>query len=162
MRITKRVVSFLILLQLFTIACEASVKSFYGEVVKVVDGDTIHVMHDGKAQKVRLYGIDAPERGQPFGNEARLQAAKFVAEKRVQVMVKNYDKYRRIIGVVLFDGGKNLSIEMMRAGYAWWYRMYAPKNQSLSKFQEEAQLRKVGIWKDDKAIPPWRWRQIKK
>ena len=104
---------------------------FTGKVVSITDGDTIRVL-DGREQvRVRLYGIDCPERKQPFGTRARQFTGSLAHEKTVAVTVKDIDRYGRTVGVVTLPDGKNLNLELVKAGLAWWYRQYAPRDKEL-------------------------------
>ena len=100
---------------------------FTGRVVGVVDGDTIDVLHNGKAVRVRLYGIDCPEKKQPYGKKAKWFTSDLAFRKTVTVIVKDRDRYGRTIGEVILPNGKSLNRELVRIGYAWWYFKYAPK-----------------------------------
>ena len=103
-----------------------------GKVVKIADGDTL-TMLVGKTQvKVRLEGIDTPERGQPFGWKAGQSLAKKVFGKVVQVDDLGKDRYGRTLGTVRL-GKRNINLELVQDGWAWWYRKYAPKNKELAK-----------------------------
>ena len=95
---------------------------FSGRVVGVSDGDTIKVMHNGRAEKIRLNGIDCPEKAQPFGTKAKQFTAAMVFGKDVTVQVKDADKYGRTVADVILSDGRNLNRELVAAGLAWWYR----------------------------------------
>ena len=90
-----------------------------GRVVKVSDGDTITVLDSSKTQhKIRLQGIDAPEKSQAFGNASRKFLAGLVANHEVRVAWSKRDRYQRILGTVFVDG-KDANLEMLKAGMAW-------------------------------------------
>ncbi len=96
-----------------------------GKVVKVVDGDTVHVLDAAKTRhKIRLAGIDAPERKQPFGRKSKDYLLGLVAGELVEVEWNKRDKYKRIVGKIIHDG-RDVNLAMVRAGLAWWYRKYA-------------------------------------
>ena len=111
---------------------------FSGRVVGISDGDTISVMHDGRAEKIRLYGIDAPEKGQAFGNRAKQFVSALAFGKEVKVEVKDQDRYGRTVADVILPDGRNLNREIVKAGFAWWYRKYAPKDTELEALESEA------------------------
>ena len=92
--------------------------AWQGKVVGVSDGDTITVMHDGKGEKIRLYGIDTPENKQAFGKKAKQFTSDMVAGKVVEVKPVTTDRYGRTVGLVYING-KCLSEELVMAGYAW-------------------------------------------
>jgi micrococcal nuclease len=127
-------------------------------VVGVSDGDTIKVMYQGHAERVRLYGIDCPEKGQAFGNRAKQFTSKMVFGKNVLVKTHGCDKYGRILGDVFTPDGRSLNQELVRAGYAWWFRRYS-NDRNLERLEEEARSAKRGLWADLNAVPPWEWRK---
>lgn len=133
-----------------------------GTVVRVADGDTITVLDSAKNQhKIRLEGIDAPERGQPFGNASREHLAALVAGKPVTIEWEKRDRYRRIVGKVR-QGSTDAGLEQIRAGMAWHYKYYAreqaPEDRAAYAAAEtEARSKRLGLWVE-KATPPWEWR----
>jgi endonuclease YncB( thermonuclease family) len=134
-----------------------------GKVVGVSDGDTITVLDSSKTQhKIRLEGIDAPEKAQPFGNRSKQHLSDQVFGKQVEVQSNKTDKYGRTVGKVLING-KDAKLEQVRAGFAWHYKEYA-KEQSASdrvayaNAETSARAVKSGLWNDPKPMPPWEWR----
>ncbi len=134
---------------------------FTGKVVGVSDGDTITVVHNGKGERIRLHGVDCPEKRQAFGNRAKQFASELVFGKTVTVQVVDRDRYRRTVGVVLLPDGRSLNHELVRAGLAWMYRRYT-NDQSLSDLEQEARVAGRGLWVDANPIPPWEWRMRQK
>ncbi len=134
---------------------------FTGRVVSVTDGDTITVLHNGKGERIRLHGIDCPEKRQAFGNRAKQFTSKLVFGKTVTVQVVDHDRYGRTVGVVLLPDGRSLNHELVRAGLAWMYRRYA-NDQSLSDLEEEARVARRGLWADPNPVSPWEWRVMRK
>lgn len=134
-----------------------------GKVVGVADGDTITVLDAQHRQhKIRLAGIDAPEKKQPFGTRSKQNLSALVFGKTVAVEWGKRDRYQRIVGKVLV-AGHDASLEQLRAGLAWWYRQYAkeqtPEDRALYEAAEaEAGTARRGLWSDSKPIPPWDWR----
>ena len=140
------------------IAASPPAPTLTGKVVKIADGDTLTLLA-GKTQiKVRLEGIDTPERAQPFGRKAGQALANRVFGKVVQVDDLGRDRYGRTLGIVRL-GKRNINLELVREGWAWWYRKYAPKNKELASAEEAARKAKRGLWADARPIPPWDWRQ---
>ncbi len=92
----------------------------------VSDGDTITVLHNGKGERIRLHGIDCPEKRQAFGNRAKQLTSNLVFAKTVTVQVLDRDRYGRTVGEVLLPDGRSLNQELVKAGFAWWYRRHAP------------------------------------
>ncbi len=132
--------------------------SFTGKVVGVSDGDTIKVMRNGKAERVRLIGIDSPEKKQAFGNKAKQFTSDLVFGKVVKVEVSDVDRYGRSIGEVFLSDGRSLNRELVKAGFAWWYFKYS-KDESLGELEKKARLAKRGLWRDPNPVPPWGWRK---
>jgi len=107
-------------------------ESFPARVVGVVDGDTLRVSRkEGGAVKVRLYGIDCPEKKQRYGKEARQLTRRLAYGRIVRVESRGKGRYGRTIGRVTLHSGKLLSQELVGAGACWWYRRYAPKDETL-------------------------------
>ena len=131
--------------------------TFEGEVVGVVDGDTIEVMRRGVAVRVRLDGIDCPERKQAFGARAKQFASRMAFGKEVQVLERGLDRYGRILGEVILPDGTSLNQRLVAGGYAWWYQRYSD-DEELKRLQAEAREAKRGLWSDPKVIPPWIFR----
>ena len=94
-----------------------------GQVVKVADGDTITVLENNAQHRVRLQGIDAPEKGQAYGNASRKHLASLVAGKTVTVEWDKRDRYGRILGKVML-GAVDVCLEQVRAGHAWHFKRY--------------------------------------
>lgn len=130
------------------------------KVVGVTDGDTITVVMDGKQTKVRLYGIDAPEKVQPFGQVSTDSLKQLTTGKAITVQAYDRDKYGRTVGMVFADG-VSVNEAQIKAGNAWVYEQYCteafcPKWQGL---EQEARAAGNGLWKDPSPIAPWEWRQ---
>lgn len=134
-----------------------------GKVVGVTDGDTIKVLRNREQVKIRLYGIDTPEKAQAFGNKAKRFTASLVAGKIVDIESVIKDRYGRTVALVRV-AGKNVNEEIVRAGYAWVYRKYCKKSFCGGWYDLEwiARNNRRGLWADKNAIPPWEWRHGKK
>jgi endonuclease YncB( thermonuclease family) len=162
-----------LLLILATLAMQPAGADINGKVVAVTDGDTIKVLDGNKVQhKIRLTGIDAPEKAQPYGNASRKHLATMVAGKDVRVETTKNDRYGRVLGKVWVQPrdcpscGKTLNANhaQILSGMAWWYQDYA-KDQSAEdqgRYESavtEARKRKLGLWSEPNPIPPWAWRR---
>ena len=133
--------------------------AFPAKVIKTTDGDTITVLTPTYQQiRVRLYGIDCPERRQPFGTVATRFVRERVAGKEVEVTVMGTDRYGRTIGLV-----GDLNQALLEAGLAWVYPQYCRKPFCRDWKRIEAQVREAGrgLWQDTNPIPPWDWRKSK-
>src|ERR1035437_10116413 len=115
--------------RLFLLAALASTalyaEDFAGKVVAISDGDTIRVMHNGASERIRLWGIDCPEVKQPFGTRAKQFTGDPAFGQVVTVKVRDIDRYKRTVAEIILSDGRNLNHEIVRAGFAWWYRQYA-------------------------------------
>mgnify|MGYP003380873995 CR=1 FL=1 len=130
-----------------------------GRVVRVADGDTISVLDRNNTQyKIRMHGIDTPEREQRYGKAARDALLTMVDEKTVGVVVLGKDQYGRIDGTV-YLGDSNINLAMVAGGHAWWYRHYAPDDRQLQVAEELARTNKQGLWAQSDPMPPWDWRR---
>lgn len=138
------------------------IQEFSGKVVGVKDGDTIVVLHDGKGETIRLYGVDAPEKKQDFGTKAKQFVSDLIFNHDVLVKTHGKDRYGRTIGEVFFNEGQNLNHEIVKYGMGWWYEQYSPHDEDLKKLQNEAQVNKVGLWSMNNPVPPWNFRKSKK
>ena len=136
--------------------------AWVAKVVSISDGDTIKVFNAATGQeKIRLYGIDAPERGQRQGDAAGTRLASLVSWAVVEIEPVTEDIYGNTVAIVLAQG-KNVSQEMVRAGYAWVYRKYCDKPfcEYWLTLEGEAKKNKVGLWQETDPIPPWMWRRM--
>jgi endonuclease YncB( thermonuclease family) len=147
-------------LLIFLVSLSVSAEDFTGQVVKVIDGDTIEVMHLGKAERVRLHGVDCPEMGQSFGKRARQYTSTHTLRKTVTVIVDDTDKSGQTVGQVILPDMSNLNIVLISAGLAWWHETYAPEDKILMDVQKSAKDAKRGLWADPNPVPPWEWKGV--
>ncbi len=137
------------------------------KVIKVSDGDTISVKKlknnvlDGDLIKVRLYGVDAPEKDQDFGYESKKALMNYVMDKTIEIDVKSKDRYGRSVGVI-YIGGRNINEELLRDGYVWYYEQYDKNNEKSRLLQENAMKNKLGLFSKKGYIEPWKFRKDKK
>ena len=132
---------------------------FTGPVVTVLDGDTIEVLHHQRPERIRLNGIDCPEKGQAYGQKAKHAASAIVFGKTVTLQTHGHDKYGRTLADVLLPDGLNVNHELVKAGWCWWYRKYAPGDVELERLEKEAREAKKGLWVDPQPVPSWEWRK---
>jgi len=130
-----------------------------GPVVSVLDGDTIEVLHNNRPERVRLSGIDTPEKGQAFGNRAKQAASALVFGKDVILQTHGQHRYGRTFGDVSLRDGAHVNHELGKEGWCWWYRQYAPRNTELARLEKNARGTKKGLWEGQTPIPPWQWRK---
>ncbi|EAI7113703.1 thermonuclease family protein, partial [Campylobacter coli] len=129
--------------------------SFKAQVIRVIDGDTIEISTNNKTSKIRFFGIDAPELKQNFGKQSKAALEKILKDKEVYIFSKNKDNYGRIVAIVKL---KDVDINqfLVSQGYAWADTYYT---NAYIKEQEKAQKNKLGLWKDDNPIEPYKWRK---
>lgn len=131
-----------------------------GQVVYVSDGDTFHLLSEnGEKIKIRVAEIDCPERAQAYGLEAKEFVMNEVKGQTVELVIIGTDRFERPLGRVLY-GGKDLSEELVKHGFAWHYKQYSSDKQ-LAKLEQEARAKKVGLWKDPSPVAPWEFRKRK-
>jgi micrococcal nuclease len=134
-----------------------------GKVVGIQDGDTLTVWVDnGATTRIRLWGIDAPEKRQAYSNASKRYLSNLAYGKRVRLLVRDTDRYGRTVAEVILPDGRNANQEMVRAGYAWWFRKYAPNDSVLERLEDEAHKGKRGLWADPHPVPPWEYRKAKR
>ena len=138
-------------------ALTAHAEEFSGRVVGVVDGDTITVLVGVEPKRVRLAGIDAPEKGQAFGQRAKQATSRLVFGRTVRVVVRGQDRYGRTLGEVLLPDGKSVNKRLVGEGWAWHYTSYS-KGQRLAELEAAARRSRRGLWVDPRAVPPWEFR----
>lgn len=155
---------FLAGLALLLMSGHAASNTLTGEVVALSDGDTVTVLDNAKCQhKVRLAGIDAPEKRQAFGERSKQNLAAMVFRKQVIVEWHKSDRYGRIVGKVLVEQ-TDAGLAQLRAGMAWHYKQYAreqtPEDRAAYAGAEDtAQEAHVGLWSQREAVPPWDFRK---
>ena len=157
----KLLLSFLLI---FSVCTANASKILQGKVVSVADGDTITVLDAEKTQhKIRLQGIDAPEKAQAFGAKSKQALYEMVHGKTVQVSFEKSDKYGRILGKVLLDG-QDICHQQIKAGLAWHYKKYQNQQpladrDAYSASETAAKNEKLGLWSDPRPVAPWDFRK---
>lgn len=144
-----------------------------GKVAKVADGDTVTVLADGQRHRVRLAGIDAPERRQRHGKASGAALRRLVLNRTVRVDWYKRDRWGRLIGTVWaarpdcrrdcplsLDAG----LVLVRAGHAWHFKRYAheqapDERERYAAAEQQARAERAGLWADRDSVPPWEWRR---
>lgn len=135
----------------------ATAEEYNAKVIVVIDGDTLVVLHNNAKVKIRLANIDAPEKDQPFGMDARQAMVGMAFKKMANIDSKAVDKYGRTVALVTVDG-LNVNEEMVKRGMAWDYSYYKP-GRGYMALQSEAQQAHRGLWSQRNPIAPWIWRR---
>lgn len=134
--------------------------SLRGWVVGISDGDTLTLLTQNRQQvKIRLHGIDAPELGQAWGQQAKRALSSLTFRQAVNVQETDRDQYGRIVGIV-YRGQLPINETLIASGHAWVYRKYN-KNKRWNTLETEAQKKRLGLWKlhPNQRIPPWDYRR---
>ena len=129
-----------------------------GKVVRVIDGDTIEILSGGTRYRIRLNGIDCPEKQQAYGNEATKFVMDLCLQKKVTAKIIGTDRYDRHLAEIILSNGHNLNRELVKYGYAWHYKRYS-NDKTLDRLEKSARQQKIGLWANPKAIPPWEFRR---
>jgi endonuclease YncB( thermonuclease family) len=169
---------FLCLLGFLTPPVLVHAESLHGRVVGVSDGDTITVLDSARQQyKIRLSGIDAPEKAQAFGQRSKENLSRLVFDRNVTVEWRKKDRYGRTVGKVMVAEASCREANCPKvldachaqivAGMAWWYRQYAKEQEpgdanQYEQSEQEARTRRIGLWTDPQPTPPWEWRKKRK
>lgn len=138
-----------------------------GRVVGVSDGDTIVVLDKSMSQhRIRLQGIDAPEKSQPFGQRSKEYLSSQVFNQEVQVEYEKRDKYGRLVGKVLVDS-VDINLSVVSSGLAWHYKQYESEQSAADRLlYADAELKaregRLGLWSDRDPQPPWLFRRATK
>ncbi|MDL2315166.1 thermonuclease family protein [Bacteroidales bacterium OttesenSCG-928-C19] len=133
-----------------------------GKVVSVADGDTFTLLTDEKKQiKIRLNGVDCPEKRQDFGERAKRHTSDFIFGKNVIVEIKDIDHYGRVVGIVTLSSGENLNESLLENGLAWHYKQY-DNSKKYADLETQARKNKRGLWSSKNAVEPWNFRKVQK
>ncbi|MRR50333.1 MAG: nuclease [Rhodocyclaceae bacterium] len=155
----------------------AIAETLLGRIVSITDGDTVTVLDPTNQQhKIRLMGIDAPEKAQPFGSRSQQNLGALLFGRDVAVEWNKRDRYGRIVGKIMVAAqGCNdpqcpkdvdSGLEQIKIGLAWWYQQYAREQTPTDRASYEqaefmAKTQRLGLWADRNSIPPWQWRREK-
>jgi endonuclease YncB( thermonuclease family) len=147
---------------------------FDADVINIVDGDTIDVLDTrGEKLRIRLLGIDAPEKAQPFGKESMLYLKKIINGNSVRIISKpDMNKpytlgfYKRVLGKIILNK-KDINLEMIKEGMAWHFKKYKKSQpiedrQSYNIEEHKARKKNIGLWSNDNPLAPWKCRRLNK
>jgi micrococcal nuclease len=130
----------------------------HGKAVRIIDGDTFDLLTDGKkVRRVRLFGIDCPERGQPFYGAAKEELGILMGGAGLNVHIVNTDRYGRSVCIVKTEKGTNVNESLLKTGLTWHYSHY-DHNPEWTKLEQQARRARIGIWSDPHPIAPWIWK----
>ncbi len=175
MRHSLKTAFFLLLAWLSLSACSAgNTQVLEGTVTGIADGDTLYVLDAARnSHKIRLLGIDAPERGQAFGERSKQSLAKLAYRQPVSVDWQGRDSYGRILGRVRVAAADcrqgscprtvDANLEQLKSGLAWWNKKFADTQfpgdaRAYESAERQARAARTGLWSERDPVPPWRWR----
>jgi endonuclease YncB( thermonuclease family) len=139
------------------IYCQQTIQ---GKVIKIIDGDTFDLLLENFTTiRVRMNGIDCPEKKQPYFKNAKQALANFIFGKKVQMVSKTKDKYKRTLAEVFYKN-ENINLKMVANGFAWHFKKYS-SNTILAKAEINARIKKIGLWSLPFPIAPWDYRATK-
>lgn len=144
----------------------ANAETLTGRIVGVTDGDTLTLLTLERTQhRIRLDGIDAPEKAQEFGNRSRENLSRLVFNREVTAECPKRDRYERKVCLVR-EQGRDVGLQQIKDGMAWWFKQYAKEQtpESRAAYEEaerEAREDKRGLWSDPHPVAPWEYRRIR-
>ena len=152
-----RVPFFILLLISFNFSSHSQTRggTLEGKVIKIVDGDTYDLLTSTKTvYRIRMNGIDAPEKGQAYGQKAKDYLGKLCMNQTIRIQWYSKDRNGRYIADGYLKDGHSLSMEMIKAGFAWHFKKYS-KDEVLDKAEIKAREEKLGLWADANPEAPW-------
>ena len=151
---------FILTVSFLLLSISLHAQSYSGKVTAVKDGDTIEMLVNGKPLRVRLFGIDCPEKGQPFGEKARQYTAGLCFGQTVTAVQRSRDPYGRVVADVYLADKRFLNETLVKTGYAWHYKKFS-NSPLLAAAEVKARRERKGLWKDARPVAPWDWRKRK-
>jgi micrococcal nuclease len=131
-----------------------------GKAIKIVDGDTFDLLtEEKKTLRIRMNGIDCPERKQDYYQAAKNALSNYIFNKEVSLVTNGHDRNKRVIATI-FCNGENINLAMIRSGYAWHYKKYSA-DTSFAEAEKQARLNKKGLWSMNNPVAPWEFRKTR-
>lgn len=129
------------------------------KVIGIIDGDTYDILVDNRPVRIRMDGIDAPERGMPYNKKAKKYLSDLIFGKMVKVLELKKDRNGRSVSQTFLADGTDVSFEMIKAGYAWHYKKYS-KDKTYTNAEIQTRIKKIGLWTEPNPLPPWEVRAL--
>lgn len=135
-----------------------------GKVVHVADADTITILgSDEQRYKIRLQGIDAPEKKQNYGELCKNKLTDRLLNQRVNVEVYKKDRYGRVVAKVML-GDEDMALALIKQGCGWHYKAYADEQsrsdqRSYAAAEKQARRQQLGLWRAARPQAPWDYRR---
>jgi len=152
----------LIMATMFFVCDFTNAEDIYtAQVTKVIDGDSIVVSTETGSIQLRLWGIDTPEYRQPFSKAAKKFTQKLLQDQTVDLIVKDFDKYGRVVAMIRMTNGEYANELLIKSGFAWVHIYYCkePICEKWRKFQTTASEKKLGLWREPNPVAPWIWKK---
>jgi micrococcal nuclease len=131
-----------------------------GKAIKIVDGDTFDLLtEEKKTLRIRMNGIDCPERKQDYYQAAKNALSNYIFNKEMSLVTNGHDRNKRVIATI-FCNGENINLAMIRSGYAWHYKKYSA-DTSFAEAEKQARLNKKGLWSMNNPVAPWEFRKTR-
>ncbi|MFC1586739.1 thermonuclease family protein [Planctomycetota bacterium] len=127
------------------------------DIVQVIDGDSLRLQYKDQTIDLRLDGIDSPELSQAYGSEAKHNLELLIRDQMLKLRTQGKDVHGRLLGELFLADGSSINREMIRSGYAWWFRDFSD-DKTLGELEVEARQAKRGLWRDKNPVPPWIYR----
>lgn len=130
------------------------------KVISIIDGDTYDALIQGnKTIRIRMEGIDAPEKGMPFYRKSKSYLSSLCLGKKVKIKVMGVDNHKRILAYSYLEDNRELGQEMIKAGFAWHFKKYN-SDVGLSDLEVTARTQRKGLWIDENPMSPWENRRL--
>ncbi|MEB6579971.1 thermonuclease family protein [Enterobacter quasiroggenkampii] len=130
-----------------------------GKIVRVLDGDTVEIVAGNVATRVRLNGIDAPEKAQPFGQRSRQALTAIVSGKTVLAVGDRRDRYGRLLATLILNG-RDINATQVSSGMAWVYRYQGNATEpEYLRYERDARTARRGLWSEGEPVEPAIWRK---
>jgi micrococcal nuclease len=129
------------------------------KVIGIIDGDTYDILVDNQSVRIRMDAIDAPERGMPFNKVAKKYLSNMIFGKFIKMVELKKDSHGRIVGKTFLKDGTDVSLEMIKAGFAWHYKKFS-SDPILAKLENNARKNKLGLWQENEPLAPWEVRAL--
>ena len=139
---------------LFLFSQRSALASWEARVVDAYDGDTLILSDDGRARIIRLFGVDCPEKGQPFGLKAKDYSARMVVGKEISIVTVELKRYPRCM---VYVEDECLNEALLEAGFAW-YDLNGSSDEHLELIEKTAAENQKGLWAQEDPVPPWKFR----
>lgn len=131
------------------------------KVISIADGDTYTILVDNTPVTIRMFGIDAPEKGMPFYRVSKNKLSELCFGQFLKIEKIDTDKYGRTVAIAYLNDGRDINLEMIKSGLAWHYKKYS-SDKLYSDAEITARQNQIGLWSDESPMEPWEFRKLHK